>query len=565
MTHNYRILLVPLLVFSTCFFHINGFFTFGNNYHTFLITKNHIWDETTHYLLTPIRFIEFRDLSFQTLPSSKETLYFLKDTFSTTQNLLFYILFDLKYMGLILDVFSVSLNLLLFYFLFKKVFNFNTHYSFIFSIISIIFFGYGPQTYTEILGFFSLNPFTEIPTITRHEPTANTNISFLIAIIGLCHFYYKENYKLFFLTSLIGFFSYIYISLFLIVLCGLVLFTKVIYEKKNYFIFFRYISIPLILFILWSSLMLYMDSQGNLRNTQYISSNLNSQFLVISFFYILLNFINFKYTKEQVIKKNSIIIILVLISCVICFYSTLVTGVDLGGNDHFFYFANPFQWITLLNILYNFKNKINANFNIFIIFLLICIQFVGIKNYSNKYFEKNTQKIINQIKYVNDLEDLKSITDKKTIISLDPLYVWYGYVLTNSYSYIPNHLDLSVSSDKILNRFLITSKIFNLSNDELINYFFDKPDISSRSINFEEIVFAGDIVDNIYDALKVKSLSKKELIDYIKEYYQKIEFKEFSHLILINKNWQSLDENILRDIKIIYENETFLLLESVKS
>ena len=238
MTHYYRILLVPLLIFATCFFHIDGFFTFGNNYHTFLITKNHIWDETTHYLLTPIRFIEFGDLSFQTLPSSKETLYFLKDTFSTIQNLFFYFFFDIKYMGLILDIFSVSLNLLLFNFLFKKVFNFNTHYSFIFSILSIIFFGYGPQTYSEIVGFFSLNPFTEIPTITRHEPTANTNISFLIALIGLNYFYHKENYKLFFLTSLIGFFSYIYVSLFLIVLCGLVLFIKIVYEKKKLLNFF---------------------------------------------------------------------------------------------------------------------------------------------------------------------------------------------------------------------------------------------------------------------------------------------------------------------------------------
>ena len=565
MTHYYRILLVPLLIFATCFFHIDGFFTFGNNYHTFLITKNHIWDETTHYLLTPIRFIEFGDLSFQTLPSSKETLYFLKDTFSTIQNLFFYFFFDIKYMGLILDIFSVSLNLLLFNFLFKKVFNFNTHYSFIFSILSIIFFGYGPQTYSEIVGFFSLNPFTEIPTITRHEPTANTNISFLIALIGLNYFYHKENYKLFFLTSLIGFFSYIYVSLFLIVLCGLVLFIKIVYEKKNYLIFFRYISIPLILFILWSSLMLYMDSQGNLRNTQYVTTKLDIKFLAISFFYILLNLINFKYSKEQIIKKNSIIIILIFITCIICFYSTLVTGVDLGGNDHFYYFANPFQWITLLNILYNFKNKINTNFNIIIIFLLICIQFLGIKNYSNKYFEKNSQKIINQIKYVNDLEDLKNITDRKTIVSLDPLYVWYGYVLTNSYSYIPNHLDLSISSDEILNKFLITSKIFNLSNDELINYFFEKPSISSRSINFEEIVFAGDTIDNIYDALKVKNLNKKELIDLIKDYYQKTELKEFSHLILINKNWQTFDENIYRNKKIIYENETFLLLELIKS
>mgnify|MGYP004385415643 CR=1 FL=1 len=311
--------------------------------------------------------------------------------------------------------------------------------------------------------------------------------------------------------------------------------------------------------------MLYMDSQGNLRNTQYVPTKLDIKFLAISFFYILLNLINFKYSKEQIIKKNSIIIILIFITCIICFYSTLVTGVDLGGNDHFYYFANPFQWITLLNILYNFKNKINTNFNIIIIFLLICIQFLGIKNYSNKYFEKNSQKIINQIKYVNDLEDLKNITDRKTIVSLDPLYVWYGYVLTNSYSYIPNHLDLSISSDEILNKFLITSKIFNLSNDELINYFFEKPSISSRSINFEEIVFAGDTIDNIYDALKVKNLNKKELIDLIKDYYQKTELKEFSHLILINKNWQTFDENIYRNKKIIYENETFLLLELIKS
>jgi hypothetical protein len=565
MKHNYRIfLIVPLLVFSTTFFHINGFFTFGDNYHTFLIVSNHIWDETTHYLLTPIRFIEFGDLSFQSSPSSKETLYFLKDFFSTLQNIIFYFIFDLKYIGLVLDIFSVLANLLLFYFLFKKIFDYDNFISFVFSVISIIFFGYGPQTYNEIIGFFTFNPYTEIPTITRHEPTANTNIGFLISLIGLYYFYYKENYKLFFITSLIAFFSYIYVSLFYVVLCGIVLFFKTIYLKKSYLIFFKNILIPLTLFILWSSLMLYMDSQGNLRNTQHISDGLSIKFLIINIVYILLNLANIKYTKNLIIKKNSIIIIFVFVSCGICFYSTLFTGIDLGGNEHFYYYANPFQWITFFNLLYNFKSKINNNIYVSIITLLIIIQLIGVKNYSDKYFFLNKQKIINQVKYVNDLDKLKKNTAKKTIISLDPLYVWYGFNLTNSYSFIPSHLDLSVSSDEILNKFLITSKIFNLSTDELINYFFKKPNISSRSINFEEITFAGDINDNIYDALSIKGLKKTDLINYIKRKYNQIEVSNIKHPILISKNWHIPNKKIYRNKKITYENETFILLESVE-
>lgn len=565
MKHNYRIfLIIPLLVFSTTFFHINGFFTFKDNYHTFLIVNNHIWDETTHYLLTPIRFIEFGDLSFQSSLSSKETLYFLKDFFSTLQNIIFYFIFDLKYIGLVLDIFSVLANYLLFYFLFKKIFDFDNFFSFVFSVVIIIFYGYGPQTYNEIIGFFTFNPYTEIPTITRHEPVANTNIGFLISLIGLYYFYYKENYKLFFITSLIAFFSYIYVSLFYIVLCSIVLIFKNIYLKKKYLNFFKNILIPLALFILWSSLMLYMDSQGNLRNTQHISDGLGIKFLIISLIYILINLANIKYTKNSIIKKNSIIIIFVLVTCIICFYSTLFTGIDLGGNDHFFYFANPFQWITFLNLFYNFKSKINNNIYVSIISLLIIIQLIGIKNYSDKYFFLNKQKIIDQVKYVNDLDKLKKNTAKKTIISLDPLYVWYGFNLTNSYSFIPSHLDLSVSSDEILNKFLVTSKIFNLSTDEVISYFFKKPNISSRSINFEEIVFAGDINDNIYDALIAKNLKKKDLINYIKEKYNLIEVSNIKHPILISKNWHIPNRKIYRNKKITYENETFILLESVE-
>jgi len=563
MKHNYRIfLIVPLLVFSTTFFHINGFFTFGNNYHTFLIVKNHIWDETTHYLLTPIRFIEFGDFSFQSLPSSRETFYFLKDFFSTFQNIIFYFIFDLKYIGLVLDIFSVLTNLLLFYFLFKKIFDFDELLSFIFSVIIIIFFGYGPQTYNEIIGFFTLNPYSEIPVITRHEPAANTNVGFLISLIGLYYFYYKENYKIFLITSLVAFFSYIYISLFYIVLCSVVLFFKKVYLKKSYLNFFKNISIPLTLFVLWSSLMLYMDTQGNLRNTQHLTDSLSIKFFCISIVYILLNLANIKYSKDLIIKKNSVIIIFVLLTCLICFYSTILTGVDLGGNDHFYYFANPFQWITFFNILYNFKSKINNHIYTSVVILLIIFQLIGVKNYSDKYFLLNKEKIIDQVKYVNDLDKIKQNTTKKTIISLDPLYVWYGFNLTNSYSFIPNHLDLSVNSDEILNKFIITSKILDLSTDELINYFFKKPNISSRSINFEEIVFAGDANDNVYNALSVKNLRKKDLIEYIKNKYEQIKLTNIKHPILVNKKWHIPNKNIFKNKKIIYENETFVLLDT---
>ena len=90
---KYRIfLIIPLLLSSTSFFHLNGFLTFGNEYHTFIFTKNHIWDETTHYLLTPLRFLEFGHFSFKTYPSSNETYYFLKDFFLQFK-ILFFILF----------------------------------------------------------------------------------------------------------------------------------------------------------------------------------------------------------------------------------------------------------------------------------------------------------------------------------------------------------------------------------------------------------------------------------------------------------------------------------------
>ena len=104
---------------------------------------------------------------------------------------------------------------------------------------------------------------------------------------------------------------------------------------------------------------------------------------------------------------------------------------------------------------------------------------MGIRNYSNKYFQENEDKIINQIKYLNDLENIKHLVSNKKVLSIDPLFVWFGYVITNSYTYIPNHLDLSVSSDDIMNKYLITSKLFKLP----INcgeIFFKKSNISKE-------------------------------------------------------------------------------------
>ena len=120
--------------------------------------------------------------------------------------------------------------------------------------------------------------------------------------------------------------------------------------------------------------MLFMDSEGNLRNTQHVSNSIDLKFLLISIFYIILNLLNYKFTKNYTIKENSIYIILIFISCVVCFYSTLITKVDLGGNDHFYYFANPFQWITLFNIFYNFKNTISKKLLTSFLILIIFIQ-----------------------------------------------------------------------------------------------------------------------------------------------------------------------------------------------
>jgi len=564
MFYNYRIfLIVPLLVFSTSFFHINGFFTFGVDYHTFIITSNHIWDETTHYLLTPIRFIELGDLSFKSLETSEETFYFIKDFFSTIQNLIFYFFFDLKYIGLILDLFSIFLNFILFFIFFRKVFKFDLNYCLIFSVLSIIFFGYGPQTYREIIGFISFEPFSPIPTLTRHEPTANTNVGFLISLTGLYFFYIKKNYRLFFLTSLIGFFSYIYVSLFYISLCGVTFIFEYLIKKKNFFSLLKNFAIPIIIFLTWVYLMVFMDSEGNLRNTQHISNSINSKFFIISIFYIFLNLLNYKYSKIKIIKNNSVFIILIFIACNICFYSTLITKVDLGGNDHFNYFANPFQWITIFNIIYNFKSKISINLNFYLLIILIVIQFVGVKKYSDKYFKENNENIIKQVEYTNDLQILKHLIKDKTVITLDPFFVWYGFNLTSSYSFIPNHLDLSVSSDDIIKKFFATSKFFELSENDVIEYFFQKPNISKRSINFEEIVFAGDLNDGFYEALNTKKLSKLDLINFIKGEYKETKVANNNNeLILINKDWHVPNKKFFENLELLYENNIFMLLKT---
>ncbi len=559
---KYRIfLIIPLLLSSTSFFHLNGFLTFGNEYHTFIFTKNHIWDETTHYLLTPLRFLEFGHFSFKTYPSSNETYYFLKDFFSTIQNIVFYFIFELKYIGLVLDIFAVILNLVFFIFFFNKILKYEIDYSFIFSCISIIFFAFGPQTYNEIFGFLTLEPYSQLPSITRHEPTANTNVGFLISLLGLYFFFIKKNYKIFFLTSLVGFFSYIYVSLFYITLCGIIFIYRLVTKKDHFLELLKFISIPIILFLTWSTLMLFMDSEGNLRNTQHVSNSIDLKFLLISIFYIILNLLNYKFTKNYTIKENSIYIILIFISCVVCFYSTLITKVDLGGNDHFYYFANPFQWITLFNIFYNFKNTISKKLLTSFLILIIFIQFMGIRNYSNKYFLENEDKIINQINYLNDLENIKLLVNNKKVLSIDPLFVWFGYVITNSYTYIPNHLDLSVSSDDIMNKYLITSKLFKLPVESVVKYFFKKPNISKRSINFEEIVFAGDMNDGIYEALKGQNLTKSELIDYIKKKYNLIKVNENFDLIVLNKNWLLPESKVLSNLNLIFENKSFLIYE----
>lgn len=367
---------------------------------------------------------------------------------------------------------------------------------------------------------------------------------------------------MFFITSLIGFFSYIYLSLFFFVLCGLVFLLDHIFYKQKFIVTLKKFSIPLLLFCLWSGLMLYMDSQGNLRNTQHISNSIDIKFFLITLFYVLLNFLNFYFSKSSTIKINSIMIIIVLVSCNFCFYSTLITGVDLGGNDHFYYFANPFQWITFFNIYYNFINKINIKLSKIIVTGLVLLQFLGINNYSTKYIKQNKVNLLKQIEYTNNLEKIKNIIQKEIIISLDPLYVWYGLNLTNSYSFIPNHLDLSVSSDEIIEKFLISSKIFELSEEDMIKYFFKKPSISKRSINFEEIVFAGDLNDEIYDALKIKNLNKKGLIEYMKKIYKstKANYKN-NYLFLINKEWHLPNKNFINKSKTIFENEKILILK----
>ena len=557
---NTQIISVLLLSLSSVvIFNIFEFYHTNNNYWHYFY-NNHSWDEINTYFLK-IHLVDQGKYSFNLID---DTYVFISTFFSFIQNFILYKIFKLNYLNLSSNIFIFLMNFYLFYIIFCKILNIPNLHNLYLACFFTLTIGYGPQTYNEIFEIISLNS-THLLALTRSESPGNTNICFLISLLLFLN--KDKNFIFLFFSLLVSFYSYFYNTLILFVFFNIIFFYEFIKNKYKFTKkIFLSILLTLFFFLLWCYLILQSDPNGYFQDISNKTSPNDLKTLIISLIYISINLLSIKISNKKInLKNNSIYLIFFQISFLFCYYSNLITGISLGGEDHFYYFSNITYWLTILNFFLILKVGISKFipilFSFFAIFLLIA-QY----NYSLNYFIEYKKNLEIQTKYFESLYEIKKYLNEKNIIVLDiPTINFFNYYLDIDNQLI-SYQNNNYNSKERLDRFIKTCHIIKIYEDDCYELIFKKSNILyfKSNVNIAQLFFGLDLDDDFYHSITSEKFHKIEFKEIFNFFYR--EYNDYNNLpnLIIFNHIDYPEINLKKiDYKTVFRNNFFTILKKI--
>lgn len=530
-----------------------------------ILQSNFIWDEQTSYFLRADNFLLNKSFGVNEID---DTFKFSSMSVSIIALSLLKILFSNNYFPIFIDI-IISLGFLItVYFFFIKILQLDKFYSCLFSIILLILFSIGPTTMNFFLEIFKNMNLKSMPHIYRQISPSITSIFFILFIfLNFKYFQTLKNKKILLLTPL---FYFIYPFNSLIQITGSCLFVFYFFFKKKfenkkifYFLILNFFS-----FFTW-----YLLNQ--------IESSWFSKFLLganyelifdkrnfITIFFICLNFIFYGiYKNEKFIYLN-----LSFITIFIVYNIKFLIGYDLQFYHVDMYFSKPLQWINIFYIINFYFNKILLKRIFALLSLIFIILFtLSFNNYSKNILNKNEQELKSQLKFKKNLIEIEDLIKDKTIVTLDPNFIFYGFKYVYSKNYIfYSARNINVSPEINLKRFISTCIIHGIDDPNIIEIIFLLNNNEFKyglHGSFHELIFLEDGPASTKKNNPYKSLQKNknfnDLKMIIKKYSQENNSQKIfqDKIILVNKTSSIKKIMNLDKLQLIFENDAFELYQ----
>lgn len=559
----YANLLSILLIFtSVIIYYLKGYSLFGVDFDQNTFTyETKLYDHQSTYFLKIYSLINDFSLSYNEVKGS----YRYNNTYFVPLFVTSLISFCVgeNYTPLALDLFFFLLFLIILNFFFIKVLNFKKIFSLSCVSIFYIFFGYGLTSIDSLYRFFLLKSHIDFPSLTRLFSPLLTSIFLIIFFIINFIILRKKKIKISFIFLIVlSFFVYPYNSLIQIIFSTLFFFYYYFFKKeKSIFL------IKLYLIIFFSFLVAYFFQSHELtKNYNLILSvkNDNLAYLKQNILIVLFIIINF---FIYYLKKNYFFIYanIFYLTCLIAYNLKFILVHDMQFYHIISYFFKPFQWINLFYLIsLNEKIKlklIQSTFFIAILFLLNQISFI------NNYFHMNSNFLKKQIENKKTFFNLKTLVRSKTVYTLDPDFIYYGYRLTNSYNYLFFSVrNLNISPLENVQRFVNLCTIHGLTRQQcydLIYYNNKNFHLNDSHGVIRHLLFLHDGPDNKDDNDNFRSLGLtnyefKNLFFNIKNNFSR---NERIFLLLNKHDEKEIGYKINISKKKVYEDKRYILYQ----
>ena len=547
----YRSIPIALILISSIFFYLSGFFAFPDIFQMNFLPNNHVWDEVVFYFHSNFEQVSFDSYSF--FPKVFNTL------------LLFFVPYE--YFPLFLNLIVTGLLLLVLATIGKNFFLFDGVYNIVFVVVFSITLGWGVTTYLQWFEIISISKLSDPLLYRQNSPS----LVMALFLLGLYLIYWGAQKKvwiqIFGLSLTI--FTYPFYTVFVFIFTGLLFSTNVKLIKLKRF------RVLILFFIAFVLLWFYVSPENS--NTDYrfmngltYTTEWNVKLLLMNGFFIAIGVYFFRIADQQ--EKKVIYFLLVgIVSGLVAIHSHIILGYEVQSYHWDMYLLRPLQWMLVLYLAYIRIFRYRHLEKVFLLTWVFSILFSVTTFVSAKsLYSENFKPLKNQLNLIKSYQSLNLyISNGESYTTLDPL------LILMSKSILPHaNIDMPFSghmkrpsSEKMLEYFIRSLCIHRIAPNEVSEIFnADFASYLGRDKVFNYILFGMDFNDGIYHALSNnKEINSKNIDLHITNQYQSLKCFFYENSIVINKlqfNDAKVDR-ILQGRQIAYEDDYIVVTKSI--
>ena len=551
MNTLYRKLPIILVLISSSFYYLAGYFFFPDTFQQIFFPNNHIWDETIFYIYPNHSVIPLNSYSF--FPEIFKAFLFL--------------FIPVEYFPIFLNLIVTGLLLIVLSLIGRGIFHFDRVYNIVFITMFSTTLGWGITTYSSWLEIISISTVSD-PLVYRQD---SPGLVIALFLFGLYLIYYGMEKKRVIVQTLglaLSMFSYPFYTVFIVICLGALFLVNFRFFKL------KRLKFLFLFFILFTLFWFYMSPEVINDNYKFINgltytADLNYKILLMNSLFVLFGIYFYQISKAPRERLIICFLLLGIFSGVVAHHLNIILGYEIQSYHWDMYLLRPLQWTLVLYVLYmrifryRHKEKVFLFTWVFSVLFSITV-YVSAKN----MYIKNYKPLERQLSLIKSYQALSLyISNGEHYTTLDPLLILMSrHLLPNAILDMPfSGHQKKVDSKKILESFIRSIHAHNLKINkvnEIFNSSFES--YLNRDKVFNYILFGMDFNDGIYHSLSEydREINVKNIDTYMNNQYLSGDQSLYKNSIVINK-WQFNKEqiqNILQDRFIEYEDDNMAVI-----